>query len=132
LWGTLFTTQQIGPFWDGNQEGLNIENSTILEKDTDKRLSVISQSFQKGISSMKNASLSIAKFVSHWAMRGANYWVFEPGLNMGKRVMWSVRYFTFLTMVAGSIYGYNNPEGLKNFALSCLPKITVEAPEILK
>lgn len=75
---------------------------------------------------------NVAKFIGSWALRGLNYWVTEPAMNIVKRIMWSVRYVTLTTMIAGCIYGYNYPDHLKSFLSSCLPKITIEAPEIMR
>lgn len=80
----------------------------------------------------KEKSMKVAKFIGSWVLRSLNYWVTEPAMNIVKRIMWSVRYVTLTTMIAGCIYGYNYPDHLKSFLSSCLPKITIEAPEIMR
>lgn len=76
---------------------------------------------------VKSGSIALNLF-----KRTANYWVVEPALNIFRPIMKSVRYAIFLSILGGSGYACYHPEVVTNFIKSCLPKITVEAPEILK
>jgi hypothetical protein len=75
---------------------------------------------------------AVARFAGNWGFRALNYWVFEPAAGFGKPILKSVRYATFLGMVGGSVYGYYHPKEVKDAIKSCLPKITIEAPEIMR
>lgn len=78
------------------------------------------------------AGKTVAKFAGNWAFRTANYWLFEPAANLGRPIVKGVRYAVFISSLSAAVYGYNNPEVVKNTIKSCLPKITIEAPEVLK
>lgn len=73
-----------------------------------------------------------ARFAGNWGFRAANYWLFEPAINIAKPIMKGVRYITFVGLLCAAGYGYNYPEVVKNAIKSCIPKITIEAPEVLK
>jgi len=75
---------------------------------------------------------TVSKIVGNLTWRTLNYWLIEPAANVGRPIVKSVRYAVFLGTVATAIYGYNNPEVVKNAIKSCIPKITIEAPEIMK
>lgn len=74
---------------------------------------------------------SVTRFAGRWGFKAANYWLFEPAVSMGRPIVKSVRYAVFLGTLGSAIYGYNHPEVVKNAIKSCIPKITIEAPEIL-
>ena len=78
--------------------------------------------------------ISASKFVGSLGLRGANYWVVEPATAMAMRVVSSVRYVTFVTMLVGGIYSYYNPETAKNIANSLIPTVSIsfEKPPILQ
>ena len=78
------------------------------------------------------ATKGIAKFVGVWGFRALNYWVFEPATGIGKPIMKSVRYATFLGGLSACCYGYYHPEVVVNGIKSCLPKISIEAPSIMQ
>lgn len=80
----------------------------------------------------KSQAISAAKSAGNLAFRFINYWLLEPAANIGKPVFRSVRYFTFVGVFVATLLGYKYPETTKSFIKSCLPKITVEAPEIFK
>lgn len=78
------------------------------------------------------AVTGVTKFVGSVGFRMANYWLFEPAANIGRPIVKSVRYAVFISTLVGAGYTYNNPEVVKNAIKSCIPKITIESPEILK
>ena len=80
----------------------------------------------------KETAIKIASVAGSLGFRALNYWFFEPAVNTFRPVVKGVRYAVFLGMITSSIYGYRHPEVVKNAIMSCLPKISVEAPEILK
>lgn len=88
--------------------------------------------YKKGTSMQKSQAISAAKSAGNLAFRFINYWLLEPAANIGKPVFRSVRYFTFVGVFVATLLGYKYPETTKSFIKSCLPKITVEAPEIFK
>lgn len=73
-----------------------------------------------------------ASLIGGLIKKTANYWLVEPALNIARPIIKSVRYATFLTVVAGSVYAFYHPDKVKDLAWKCLPKVTIEAPEILK
>lgn len=79
-----------------------------------------------------NVATSVAKFVGKWGWRAVNYWAFEPVTEVATKVMRAVRYVTLTGAIVGGVYAYNNPEKAADLIKSCLPKITVEAPEIMR
>lgn len=71
--------------------------------------------------------------VTFWAVKKlTNYFFVETAVNIARPIVKSVRYAIFLSVLGGVGYGYYHPEVVKNFVKSCIPKITIEAPEILK
>lgn len=74
---------------------------------------------------------SVAKFVGNWGFRTFNYWVAEPATNIARPIVKTVRYAVFIGTIAGSIYAYRNPDVVVKTLKSCLPKVSIEAPEIL-
>lgn len=60
-----------------------------------------------------------------------NYWMFEPTKEIASRIMKSVRYAVLFTVITGGTYAYYNPDTAKDFIKSCIPKVTIEKPEIL-
>jgi hypothetical protein len=133
--------------WDSHanmnvSDGIWIE---ISEGDALKLLNVNSVTSVADVSSSKNEKViamkketalkvvgAVARFAGNWGFRALNYWVFEPAAGFGKPIVKSVRYATFLGMVGGSVYGYYHPQEVKDAIKSCLPKITIEAPEIMQ
>ena len=79
-----------------------------------------------------NVATGVAKFVGKWGWRAVNYWAFEPVTEVATKVMRAVRYVTLTGAIVGGVYAYNNPEKAADLIKSCLPKITIESPEILK
>ena len=73
----------------------------------------------------------VAKFVGHWGFKIINYFYLETAMSVGRPIVKSIRYAVFLGTLGSAIYGYNHPEVVKNAIKSCIPKITIEAPEIL-
>lgn len=71
-----------------------------------------------------------ASLIGGLLKKTANYWLVEPALNIARPIVKSVRYATFLTVVAGSVYSYYRPQEAKEFVWRCLPKVTIESPEI--
>jgi len=98
--------------------------------------SVTSSKKEEGNTVKKETALkvvgAVTRFAGNWGFRALNYWVFEPAAGFGKPIVKSVRYATFLGMVGGSVYGYYHPQEVKDAIKSCLPKITIEAPEIMR
>ena len=74
----------------------------------------------------------VAKFAGKWGWRTVNYWGFQPITEVATRIMRAVRYVTLTGAIVGGVYAYNNPEKAVDLFKSCLPKITIESPEILK
>ena len=74
----------------------------------------------------------VAKFAGKWGWRTVNYWGFQPITEVATRIMRAVRYVTLTGAIVGGVYAYNNPEKAMDLFKSCLPKITIESPEILK
>lgn len=79
---------------------------------------------------IKAASV-VGKFAAGWGFRALNYWVFEPAAGIGRPIMKSVRYATFLGGLAAVGYGYYHPQEVKDALVSCLPTVSIEAPAIL-
>lgn len=73
----------------------------------------------------------VGKFATGWGFRALNYWVFEPAAGIGRPIMKSVRYATFLGSLAALGYGYYHPQEVKDALVSCLPTVSIEAPAIL-
>lgn len=73
----------------------------------------------------------VAKFAGKWGWRTVNYWAFEPVTEVATRIMRAVRYVTLTGAIVGGVYAYNNPEKAVDLFKSCLPKITIESPEIM-
>lgn len=80
----------------------------------------------------KETAIAAAKVAGNLGFRALNYWLFEPAVNTFRPVVKGVRYAVFLSTLASAVYGYRHPDVVKNAIMSCLPKISVEAPEILK
>jgi hypothetical protein len=74
----------------------------------------------------------VAKFVGKWGWRTVNYWGFQPITEVATRILRAVRYVTLTGAIVGGVYAYNNPEKAMDLFKSCLPKITIESPEIMK
>ena len=74
----------------------------------------------------------VAKFVGKWGWRTVNYWGFQPVTEIATRILRAVRYVTLTGAIVGGVYAYNNPEKAADLFKSCLPKITIESPEIMK
>ena len=74
----------------------------------------------------------VAKFAGKWGWRTVNYWAFEPVTEVATKIMRAVRYVTLTGAIVGGVYTYNNPEKAMDLFKSCLPKITIESPEIMK
>jgi hypothetical protein len=79
-----------------------------------------------------NTFTSIVKSVSNSALRAAKHVYVEPAMIVGGHIKRSLRYVVFFGTIAGAIYGANNPEKLKKNVMAYMPKITIEAPEIMK
>lgn len=78
------------------------------------------------------AGKTVGKFAARWSFAALNYWVFEPAAGIGRPIMKSVRYATFLGGLAACSYGYYHPDVVMDGIKSCLPKISIEAPSILQ
>lgn len=89
-------------------------------------------STEQQIASIKTVAKAIAKTSGNIALRTANYWLVQPAIAYVSRIGRSVRYVTFLAMVGGSVYGYYNPDAVVSFVKKCVPKVTIEAPEIMQ
>lgn len=87
---------------------------------------------QQQIASIKTVAKAIAKTGGNIALRTVNYWFVQPAIAYVSRIGRSVRYVTFLAMVGGSVYGYYNPDAVVSFVKKCVPKVTIEAPEIMQ
>jgi hypothetical protein len=74
----------------------------------------------------------VAKFAGKWGWRTVNYWGFQPVTEVATRILRAVRYVTLTGAIVGGVYAYNNPEKAADLFKSCLPKITIESPEIMK
>lgn len=98
-------------------------NSTLVKKEEE-----IEMKKETAIAAGK----TVAKFAGTWGFRAANYWLFEPAVNIARPIMRGVRYITLVGALCAAGYGYNHPEMVKNAIKSCIPKITIEAPEVLK
>lgn len=140
------------PFkWDPEIHNTFIKNGDwiqISKSEVDKKLKeyndssatsvvdVPSSKKEEGSSMQKetaiNVATSVAKFVGKWGWRAVNYWAFEPVTEVATKVMRAVRYVTLTGAIVGGVYAYNNPEKAADLIKSCLPKITVEAPEIMR
>jgi hypothetical protein len=82
----------------------------------------------------KETVIAVASTTGNLALRALNYWLFEPAMGVGSRVLSSVRYVTFFAGITAAIAAYNFPEKTKEIVKSVLPtvNISVERPEILK
>lgn len=80
----------------------------------------------------KETAIKIATVAGNLGFRALNYWFFEPAVNTFRPVVKGVRYAVFIGTLASAVYGYKHPDVVKNAIMSCLPKVSVEAPEILK
>ena len=98
-------------------------NSTLVKKEEE-----IEMKKETAIAAGK----TVAKFAGTWGFKAANYWLFEPAVNIVRPIMKGVRYITLVGALCAAGYGYNHPEMVKNAIKSCIPKITIEAPEVLK
>lgn len=79
-----------------------------------------------------NTFVSIVKSVGNSALRAAKHVYVEPAVIVGGHIKRSLRYVVFFGTIAGAIYGVNNPEKLKKNLMAYMPKVTIEAPEIMK
>lgn len=70
--------------------------------------------------------------VKTYGFKAANYFVFEPAVNIGKPLLKSIRYILFVGGITAGIYSFNNPELVSNTLKSCLPKVSIQAPDILQ
>ena len=66
------------------------------------------------------------------ALRATKHLYVEPAVIVGGHIKRSLRYVVFFGTLAGAVYGFNNPEKLKKNVSAYMPKITIEAPAILK
>mgnify|MGYP003473076156 CR=1 FL=1 len=80
----------------------------------------------------KNTFVSVIKSVGGSALRATKHLYIEPAVIVGGHIKRSLRYVVFFGTIAGAIYGANNPEKLKKNVMAYMPKVTIEAPEILK
>ena len=97
----------------------NVDGATSTKEDEMKKETAV-----------KVASV-VGKFATGWGFRALNYWVFEPAAGIGRPIMKSVRYATFLGGLAAVGYGYYHPQEVKDALVSCLPTVSIEAPAIL-
>jgi hypothetical protein len=70
--------------------------------------------------------------VKTYGFKAANYFIFEPAVHIGKPILKSIRYILFVGGLTAGIYGMNNPELVSNTVKSCLPKVSIQAPDILR
>lgn len=70
--------------------------------------------------------------VKTYGFKAANYFVFEPAVHIGKPILKSIRYILFVGGLTAAVYGINNPELVSNTVKSCLPKVSIQAPDILR
>lgn len=60
------------------------------------------------------------------------YWLFEPTKTMALQAAKSVRYAIVLSILGSAGYGSFHPDQIKNFVAKCLPKVSIQAPEIIR
>lgn len=80
----------------------------------------------------KETAIAVAKVAGNLGFRALNYWFFEPAVNVFRPVVKGVRYAVFIGTLASAVYGYKHPEVVKDAIMSCLPTVSIEAPEILR
>lgn len=80
----------------------------------------------------KETAIAAAKIAGNLGFRALNYWFFEPAVNTFRPIVKGVRYAVFISTLVSVIYGAKHPDVVKNAIMSCLPKVSIEAPEILK
>lgn len=82
---------------------------------------------------MKSSTfVNVVKSAASRTLGAANHFYVEPAKIIGGYVKRSVRYAVFFGTLTGIIYGFNDPAALKKKVTSCMPKITIEAPDALK
>lgn len=75
---------------------------------------------------------STVSTVGKYGFKAANYFMIEPIVNIAKPILRSFRYAVCVGTLATGFYAYHNPDVVKDTIKSCLPKITVESPEIFQ
>lgn len=76
--------------------------------------------------------VNLVKSAASRTLGAANHFYVEPAKIIGGYVKRSVRYAVFFGTLTGIVYGVNDPASLKKRVASCMPKITIEAPDALK
>lgn len=72
------------------------------------------------------------KSVVGFAKRMFAYWLYEPTKTIALQAAKSARYALVLSVLGSAGYGSIHPDHIKNFVLKCLPKVSVQAPEIMR
>lgn len=81
---------------------------------------------------MNSSFVNVVKSVASRTLSAANHFYVEPAKIIGGYVKRSIRYAVFFGTLTGIIYGINDPTSLKKKVASCMPKITIEAPDALR
>lgn len=98
-------------------------NSTLVKKE---------EEIEMKKETLVKAATSSARFAGNWGFKLVNYFFLETAANIARPILRGARYAVFLGSLSAAVYGYNHPEVVKNAIKSCIPKITIEAPEVLK
>lgn len=126
------TLNQMRPLVTRVESAVETTQNPVSVSVEEKVMSTSNPTPEQQIASMKTVAKTIAKTSGNIALRTANYWVVQPAIAYVSRIGRSVRYVTFLAMVGGSVYGYYNPDAVVSFVKKCVPKVTIEAPEIMQ
>ena len=109
-------------------KGVTMTVSTVMALDSEKT----KNSHPTDLQTVCSVLASAGKFSGRIAAKLINYWLVEPVANVAKKAMAATRY-VFLANVLFCIYGaIYHPETTMKFVKSLIPKVTIEAPEILK
>lgn len=108
----------------------NVKSVTSVSDVSDFKKEEVTMEKETAMTAVKLAT-DVAKFVGKWGWRTVNYWALQPVAEVATRIMRAVRYVTLTGAIVGGVYAYNNPEKASDLFKSCLPKITIESPEIL-
>jgi hypothetical protein len=80
----------------------------------------------------KKIATSAASTAAKYGFKAANYFMIEPVVNIAKPILRSFRYAVCVGTLVTGFYAYHNPDVVTNTIKSCLPKVTVESPEIFR
>jgi hypothetical protein len=80
----------------------------------------------------KKIATSAASTAAKYGFKAVNYFMIEPVVNIAKPILRSFRYAVCVGTLVTGFYAYHNPDVVTNTIKSCLPKVTVESPEIFR